>query len=119
MKYLVKLMIIALVSSTAYSQPTSIPEVTKREIITTLESYPVVLRELEVANVLLESQKAIIAHLNNQIKQHNALMDNKNLQIGNLHNQKYEYATEVKRLKKKNKLITILAIVVSITGIAL
>lgn len=108
MKFLLKLIIILLVSSTAYSQTIDIPEETKREIIITLESYPVVLQELNVAKQLIETQKDIINTLNKEIEQLGKLIQNKDSQIANLQSQKSSYRLENKRLKrKKNKTLVV------------
>ena len=95
-------MTILLVSLTVYSQPTNIPDSTKRELVITLESYPIVLRELDVANQLIENQQLTIEKLQLQIVQHNLLVKTKNSQIKNLEEQIEVHTIEVKKLKRKS-----------------
>ena len=118
MRYLTTLIIIPLLSWTAYSQPTGIPLETKKEIVKTLESYPIVLQELNIANALIENQKSVINNLELQIEQHKALESNLTNQVVNLKEQGGLHEKELKRLRRKNNKTLILGMLV-ITSVVL
>lgn len=74
----------------------------------TLEAYPVVLKELDLANQLVDSQKKAIELLNKEIEQHVLLSENKNSQLSNVKSERDIYKSENKQLKKENKFLKVL-----------
>ena len=108
MKYLLTLIIIVLTNWIAYSQTISIPEESKREIVITLESYPIVLKELDAANNIIDSQNTLIVDLKQQIENYIELNSIKDAQIINFNEQKQVYTKQIKKLnRKKNSTLII------------
>lgn len=102
MKYQLILIVTLLLNSIAYSQITCIPETTKREIVITLESYPIVLNELNAANNIIDSQNALIVDLKQQIENYIKLTSIKDAQLTNFNEQKQAYEKQLKRSKRRN-----------------
>ncbi len=95
-------MLILIANSIAYSQPINIPVESKKEIVSTLEAYPVVLAELDAADQLIKNQKLIILNLEKQIFEYSKLVDNKDAQILNSKDKNRLSEKEIKRLKRRN-----------------
>ena len=89
-----------LLNLTAYSQVISTQ--TKKEIVTTLERYPIVLKELKVCDSIVIKQNTLIQGLESQISQYETLVTNKNIQIQGFEQQKKLYKKELKRSKNRN-----------------
>lgn len=54
--------------STVFSQTINIPLETKREIVKTLEAYPLALDEIDLLEEIVDEQQEIIAFLNSKVK---------------------------------------------------
>ncbi len=97
MRFQLLLIITMMFSLTAFSQITGIQTETKKEIIKTLLDYPLVLEELKLEQNKTMTLESILNNEREKISIHEAVLQNKELEISNLNEQKKAYENQLRK----------------------
>ena len=89
------------VNSTAYCQRINIPLEQKIEVVSTLQSYKPIIKELDLTNQLLLSCKELNSIYSQQIDLKDSQISDYKAQISNFNEQKDLLATQIKKERLK------------------
>ena len=100
------------VKSIAQSETINIPLETKIEVVKTLVSYPLLIKEIDLTNNLLESSQKINVLLQSQLDTKDEIIKNNLLSIKALEEEKKLFKTQLKKQKLKSVKIGVLGLLI-------